>query len=99
GNFFLHEHYFTGNKTLIPMAVFLAFEILFLTAAVATKRAGKLDNAISGAALGVGAIAMCWTFYFFSFTSIGNRAGLFLVYLFLVALELLGLVLRREHSI
>ena len=30
GNFFLHEHYFTGNKTLIPMAVFLAFEILFL---------------------------------------------------------------------
>jgi hypothetical protein len=97
GNFFLHEHYFTGNKTLIPMAVFLAFEILFLAAAVTTKRAGKLDNAISGAALGVGAIAMCWAFYFFSFTSIGNRAGLILSYLFLVDLGLLGLVLAKEH--
>src|SRR5437763_6804504 len=97
GNFFLHEHYFTGNKTLIPMAVFLAFEILFLAAAVATKRAGKLDNAISGAALGVGAIAICWAFYFFSFTSIGNRAGLILSYLFLVDLGLLGLVLAKEY--
>jgi uncharacterized membrane protein len=95
GNFFLHEHYFTGNKTLIPMAVFLAFEILFLAAAVTTKGVGKLDNAISGAALGVGAIAMCWAFYFFSFTSIGNRAGLILSYLFLVDLGLLGLVLAK----
>src|SRR5438477_1240812 len=97
GNFFLHEQYFAGNKTLIPMAVFLAFEILFLVAAVVTKRAGKLDNAISGAALGVGAIAMCWAFYFFSFTSIGNRAGLILSYLFLVDLGLLGLVLAKEY--
>src|SRR6476661_6298457 len=73
GNFFLRQQYFAGTKTLIPMAVFLAFQILFLTASVTTKRTGKLDNAISGAALGVGAIAMCWAFYFFSFTSIGNR--------------------------
>src|SRR5437763_2747104 len=97
GNFFLHEHYFAGNKTLIPMAVFLAFEFLFLAAAVTTKRAGKLDNAISGAALGVGATAMCWAFYFFSFTSIGNRGGLILRYLLLVDLELLGLVLSKDQ--
>src|SRR5947208_1791832 len=49
GNFFLQEKYFSGNKTLIPMAVFLGFEILFLLAALTSKRAGKLDNAISGA--------------------------------------------------
>ncbi len=97
GNFFLHQQYFAGTKTLIPMAVFLAFEILFLAAAVTTKRAGKLDNAISGAALGVGATAMCWAFYFFSFTSIGNRAGLILSYLFLVDLGLLGLVLTKAY--
>ena len=97
GNFFLRQQYFAGNKTLIPMAVFLGFEILFLAAAVTSKRAGKLDNAISGAALGVGAIAMCWAFYFFSFTSIGNRAGLILSYLFLVDLGLLGLVLTKEY--
>ncbi len=97
GNFFLRKHYFTGNKTLIPMAVFLAFEILFLAAAVTTKRTGKLDSAISGAALGVGAIAMCWAFYFYSFTSIGNRAGLILSYLFLVDLGLLGLILAKKY--
>src|SRR5207302_4924697 len=97
GNFFLRQQYFAGNKTLIPMAVFLGFEILFLAAAVTSKRAGKLDNAISGAAVGVGAIAMCWAFYFFSFTSIGNRAGLILTYLFLVDLGLLGLVLTKEY--
>jgi Predicted membrane protein (DUF2339) len=97
GNFFLHEHYFTGNKTLIPMAVFLGFGILFLAAAITTKQAGKLDNAISGAALGLGAIAICWAFYFFSFTSIGNRAGLILSYLFLVDLGLLGLVLTKKY--
>jgi len=97
GNFFLREQYFTGNKTLIPMAIFLAFEILFLGAAITIKRAGKLDNAISGAALGVGAIAICWAFYFFSFTSIGNRAGLILSYLFLVDLGLLGLVLAKKY--
>ncbi len=97
GNFFLREHYFTGNKTLVPVAVFLAFEILFLVAAVTTKRTGKLDNAISGAALAVGAIAMCWAFYFYSFTSIGNRAGLILGYLFLVDLGLLGLVLAKGY--
>lgn len=97
GSFFLHEHYFTGNKTLIPMAVFLGFEILFLAAAVTTNRAGKLDNAISSAALGVAATAMCWAFYFFAFTSIGNRAGLILSYLFLADLALLGLVLAKEY--
>ncbi|HKR54416.1 MAG TPA: DUF2339 domain-containing protein [Chthoniobacterales bacterium] len=97
GNFFLREQYFTGTKTLVPMGVFLAFEILFLVAAVTTNRAGKLDNAISGAALGVGTIAMCWAFYFFSFTSIGNRAGLIMSYLFLVDLGLLGLVLAKEY--
>jgi len=97
GNFFLRQQYFAGAKTLIPMAVFLAFQILFLTASVTSKRAGKMDNAVSGAALGVGAIAMCWAFYFFSFASIGNRAGLILSYLFLVDLGLLGLVLTKEY--
>src|SRR6478672_62083 len=97
GNFFLHQQYFAGTKTLIPMAVFLAFEILFLAAAVTTKRAGKLDKAISGAALGVGAIAMGWAFYFFSFTTIGSRPALILSYLFLVDAALLGLVIAKKY--
>jgi hypothetical protein len=97
GNFFLHGQYFAGNKTLIPMTVFLGFEILFLIAALTSKRAGKLDNAISGAALGVGAFAMLWAFYFFSFTTIGNRPVLILSYLFLVDAALFGLVIAKKY--
>src|SRR5437764_1585631 len=97
GNFFLHGQYFAGNKTLIPMAVFLGFEVLFLFAALTTSRPGKLDTAISGAALAVGAFAMLWAFYFFSFTTIGSRPVLILSYLFLVDAVLLGLVIAKKY--
>src|SRR5437016_4173328 len=97
GNFFLHGQYFAGNKTLIPMAVFLGFEILFLFAALTTSRPGKLDTAISGAGLAVGAFAMFWGFYFFSFTTIGSRPVLILSYLFLVDAALLGLVIAKKY--
>src|SRR6266478_4795250 len=97
GNFFLEGKYFAGNKTLVPMTVFLGFEILFLIAALTSKRAGKLDTAISGAAFGVGAFAMLWAFYFFSFTTIGSRAVLILSYLFLVDAVLLGLVIAKKY--
>ena len=97
GNFFLQGHYFAGNKTLIPMAVFLGFEILFLVAALTTGRAGKLDTAISGAALAVGAFAMLWAYYFFSFTTIGSRPVLLLSYLFLVDAALLGLCIAKKY--
>src|SRR6266403_2316251 len=97
GNFFLHGQYFAGNKTLIPMTVFLGFEILFLVAALTTSRAGKLDTAISGAALAVGAFAMLWAFYFFSFTTIGSRPVLILSYLFLVDAAVLGLAIAKKY--
>src|SRR5438094_7765166 len=97
GSFFLHGQYFAGNKTLIPMAVFLGFEILFCAALVWSKPNTKSDTAISGAALAVGAFAMFWAFYFFSFTTIGSRPVLILSYLFLVDAALLGLVIAKKY--
>jgi uncharacterized membrane protein len=97
GNFFLQEKYFAGNKTLIPIAVFLGFEVLFLAAALTSRRAGKLDSAISGAALGVGGLAMFWAFYFFSFATIGSRPLLILSYVFWVDAALLGLVIAKKY--
>src|SRR5438876_6477749 len=79
------------------MAVFLGFEILSLFAALTTSRPGKLDYAISGAALAVGALAMLWAFYFFSFTTIGSRPVLLLSYLFLVDAALLGLCIAKKY--
>src|SRR6185437_2509494 len=32
GNFFLREKYFLANRVLVPMSVFLAFELLFTAA-------------------------------------------------------------------
>src|SRR5204863_8161352 len=97
GNFFLKEQYFAGQKTLIAMAVFLSFEVLFLLAAITSKRGGKLDNAISGAALGIGAFAMVWAFYLFSFTTVGIRPTMILSYLFLVDFGLLALALAKQY--
>ncbi len=46
----------------------------------------------------VGAFAMLWAFYFFSFTTIGSRPVLILSYLFLVDAALLGLSSQKNIS-
>lgn len=97
GNFFLHGHYFAGNKTLIPMSVFIGFQILFGLGAITTRRAGTLDRAISGAALALGGFAIFWAFYFFLFTTIGHRPALLLSYLFVVDAGLLALVFAKKY--
>jgi uncharacterized membrane protein len=94
--FFLREHYFSGNKVLVPMTLFLGFELLFVAALASTKRGAKSDPAISGAAIGVAAVAMLWAFYFFSFKTLGQRPMLLLSYLFLSDIGLLAIVFLRE---
>src|SRR5438046_10385209 len=79
------------------MSVFLFFEILSLLAPRTTRQSGKLETAVSGAALAVGAFAMLWAFYFFSFTTIGSRPVLLLSYLFLVDAALLGLCIAKQY--
>ena len=56
-----------------------------------------METAVSGAALAVGAFAMLWAFYFFSFTTIGSRPVLLLSYLFLVDAALLGLCIAKKY--
>jgi hypothetical protein len=93
--FFLREEYFLGNKVLVPMAIFLGFEFLFCAALASTKRAAKWDGAFSAAALGMGAVALLWGFYFLSFQTLGNRPMLLLSYLFLADIGLLAVVFVR----
>jgi uncharacterized membrane protein len=97
GAFFLRNQYFAGNNTLVAMAIFLAFEALFVVAALVHKGAGKFDLALSGAALAIAGFAILWAFYFFSFSSIGNRPALLLSYLFLVDAGLLTLVFAKDN--
>lgn len=97
GNFFLTGHYFAGNRTLIPMAIFLGFEALFCAAAITARRDGKLQRTTSGAALGVAGFALFWAFYFLSSSAIGSRPALLFSYLFFADAGLLALVFAKEY--
>ncbi|HZA38565.1 MAG TPA: DUF2339 domain-containing protein [Candidatus Baltobacteraceae bacterium] len=96
GQFFLREHYFLGNKVLVPMAIFLGFEFLFSAALVSTKRTSKSEGAFSVAAIGMGGAAIACGFYFLSFQAFGYRPALLLSYLFLADIGLLAIVFMKE---
>src|SRR6266568_5873228 len=94
--FFLREEYFLANKVLVPMAIFLGFELLFCTALGITKRGSKSEGALAAAAIGTGGAAILWGFYFFSFATIGSRPLLILSYLFLADIGLLAIAIVKE---
>ena len=94
--FFLREEYFLGNRVLVPMAIFLGFELLFCAALISTKRSSKSEGALSAAALGIGGAAILWSFYFLSFQTLGNRPALLLSYIFLADFGLLAIAVVKE---
>ncbi len=94
--FFLREKYFLGDKVFVPMAIFLGFEFLFCVVLVCTKRGSKSEAAVSAAALGMGAAAIVWGFYFLSFQAFGHRPVLLLSYIFLADIGLLAIVFVKE---
>ena len=89
--FFVARHYFIGNKILIPMAVLVGFQCLFLAAAWWAKRTGKTGHSLEISALGVGIAALLGAFFFLSFEPLGHRPVLLCGYLFLVDLGFVGL--------
>jgi Predicted membrane protein (DUF2339) len=97
--FFLREEYFLANKVLVPMAVFLGFELLFCTALGTTKRGSKSEGAFSAAAIGMGGAAILWGFYFLSFQTFGNRPALLLSYIFLADIGLLAIAIVKEKLV
>jgi uncharacterized membrane protein len=94
--FFLREEYFLGNKVLVPMAIFLGFELLLCAALGTTKRGSKSEGAFSAAAIGIGGAAILWGFYFFSFQTLGNRPALLLSYIFFADIGLLSIAIVKE---
>ena len=97
--FFLREEYFLANRVLVPMAIFLGFELLFCTALGTTKRGSKSENAFAAAAIGTGGAAILWGFYFLSFQTFGNRPALLLSYIFLADIALLSIALLKEKLV
>jgi len=97
--FFLREEYFLANRVLVPMAIFLGFELLFCSALGTTKRGSKSENAFAAAAIGTGGAAILWGFYFLSFQTFGNRPALLLSYIFLADIALLSIALVKEKLV
>jgi uncharacterized membrane protein len=97
--FFLREEYFLANRVLVPMAIFLGFELLFCTALGTTKRGSKSENAFAAAAIGTGGAAILWGFYFLSFQTFGNRPALLFSYIFLADIALLSIALVKERLV
>src|SRR5213592_445422 len=98
--FFVPEKYFAGNTVLIFMAVFVAFQTLFLTAAASAKRTGKANTTLFACAIGLAAVAMFSAFYLLGFHAVAHRPVLLFTYLFVIDLGLLALTLiERRLSI
>ena len=95
--FFVAEHYFADNKVLIPMAVFLGFQALFLAAAAWGKRTERLDKTLSLGAILLGSAALLVAFFFLQFETLGHRPVLFLGYVLLADLGLLALVFLKDE--
>lgn len=94
--FFQSGRYFEGDKILIPMAVLLGFQLLFLGAVVWGKRANRLGQSLSGSALALGTVAIGGAFFFLLYPALGHRPLLLFGYLLLVDLALLTLVFQSE---
>lgn len=96
GSFFLKEKYFVDNRVLIPMSIFLGFELLFCAALASIKRGSKSENTFAAAAIGIGMAALVWGFYFLAFQSFGNRPVLLFSYFFVADLILLAVIFLKE---
>src|SRR5262245_44550964 len=96
GAFFVSEKYFAGNRILIFMAVFVAFQTLFLAAAAWAKRNGKANATVFACAIALGAVSMFSAFYLLGFPAVAHRPALLFTYLFVIDLGLLALTLTER---
>src|SRR6188474_112277 len=84
GAFFVSEKYFAGNRVLIFMAVFVAFQALFLAAVAWAKRTEKANTTLFVSAIGLAAVAMFSAFYLLGFQAVAHRPSLLFAYLFVI---------------
>lgn len=96
--FFTPEKYFEGNKILIALAVLLGFNALYLAAAWWAKRRAQTNWWLSGAQLGLAAVALAFTAWFLSFPPLAQRPWLLFGFVFLIDLAVTTLVLLDKNA-
>jgi hypothetical protein len=99
GSFFERELYYAGNKTFIPMGIFLGFEALFLGTLLWSDRAGKAARTLLGSTIAVGGITMLWAFFFLVYPGIAHRPVLLFSDLFLADIGLLAIAFVKDKKL
>jgi len=94
--FFEAEKYFEGNKILIALAVLLGFNALYLATGWWAKRRTQTNPWLTGAQLGLAAVALAFTAWFLSFPPLAGRPWLLFGFVFLIDLTLTALVLLDQ---
>jgi hypothetical protein len=108
--FFEPEKYFEGNKILVALAVLLGFNLLFLAANWLAKRwssSFSLPGAdtlkrelqpywLSGSMLGLAAVALGFTLFFFDYAPLAQRQILLFSFVFLIDLAVAALTRLDE---
>ncbi len=89
--FFTREKYFEGDKILIPLAVLLGFNALWLAANGWAKRRAQSNGWLTGSNLALAAVALAFTAFFFTFAPLAVRPVLLFSYVFLVDLGIAAL--------
>jgi uncharacterized membrane protein len=95
-NFFVSEKYFEGNKILIALAVLLGFNALYLAANWLAKRRSQSNWWLAGGNLGLAAVALAFTAFFFTFPPLAERPVLLFSFVFLIDLAVAALVWLDE---
>ncbi len=89
--FFISEKYFAGNKILIALGVLLGFNALYLAANWFARRREQSNWWLAGSSLGLAAVALAFTAFFFTFPPLAGRPVLLFSFVFLIDLGVAAL--------
>jgi hypothetical protein len=95
-NFFFEQHYFAGDKTFIPMGIFLGFQALFLGVLASLSGESKTARTLMGSTIGMGVAALFWAFFFLVVPAIAHRPIVLFSYLFLADVGLLATLFLKN---
>jgi hypothetical protein len=91
GEFFGREKYFEGDKIFTALAVLLGFSLLWLPANWWAKRRSQSNWWLAGGNLGLAAVALGFTLFFFDFPPLAQRPILLFSFVFLIDLAVAAL--------
>jgi uncharacterized membrane protein len=94
--FFEREKYFEGNKIFIALAVLVGFNALYLAANWLAKWRKQSNWWLAGGNLGLAAVALAFTLYFFDFPPLAQRPVLLFSFVFLIDLAVAALAWLDE---